>query len=97
MNGTYGITVLESIKKRCESVEHTSRLYLSIEAIKSVLIKYQYEKEHPLYKYLEETRSYFEYCEKETVGIGINAAREIIIDIIDTIIVELQTFYKDND
>ena len=97
MNGAYGITVLESIKKRCESVEYVSRLYLSIEAIKSVLIKYQYEKEHPLYKYLEETRSYFEYCEKEAVGIGIHAAREIIIDIIDTIIVELQTFYKDND
>lgn len=96
MNG-HGITVLESIKKKCESIEYVSRLYLLIEAIKSVLLKYQYDKEHPLYKYLEETKSYFEYCEKETAGIGVNSAKEIIIDIIDTIIVELQTFYINND
>lgn len=97
MNGIHGITVLESIKMKCESIEYVSRLYLLIEAIKSVLLKYQYDKEHPLYKYLEETKSYFEYCEKETAGIGVNSAKEIIIDIIDTIIVELQTFYINND
>ena len=97
MNGIHGITVLESIKKKCESIEYVSRLYLLIEAIKSVLLKYQYDNEHPLYKYLEETKSYFEYCEKETAGIGVNSAKEIIIDIIDTIIVELQTFYINND
>ena len=49
MNGIHGITVLESIKKKCESIEYVSRLYLLIEAIKSVLLKYQYDKEHPLY------------------------------------------------
>lgn len=45
---------------------------------------------------MEETKSDFEYYEKN-LEISVNTAKEIITDIIDTILVDLQTFYKDND
>ena len=94
MKGKSGIATLERIKTKCNSYSLVSQLYLPLCAIKSVLLKYEYAENHPFFQYLESTELYFKENEGHgRYGIGINAAKELVCEIIDYIIVELQTFY----
>lgn len=72
-----------------------SQLHLPLCAIKSVLLKFEYDDNHPFFQYLENTELYFNENEgRGNYGIGINTAKELVYEIIDYIIIELQAFYE---
>lgn len=91
MDNRIGITILEATKERCLSAEQTFDLYILINSIKSVLLKYQYTDKHPFFLRLIETEEYFKAYEGNPYGVGIVTAQKMINDIIDSIIIELKT------
>lgn len=95
MKGKSGVATLERIKAKCNSYSHVSQLHLPLCAIKSVLLKFDYDDNHPFLQYLENTELYFNENEgRGNYGIGINTAKELVYEIIDYIIIELQAFYE---
>lgn len=90
MENKVGIIILRTTKDKCLSAKQISDLYIIIDSIKSVLIKYHYAQEHPFYSHLIKVEEYFKHYENSVFGIGIATAQKMINDIIDSIIVELQ-------
>jgi len=91
MDFNSGITVLDSAKERCLLAEYISDLYIVIDSVESVLLKFQYTKEHPFYIRIVKIQEHFASQSKNGIyEIGIIPARKMVTDVINSIIIELK-------